>query len=483
MKLFSALLVTFSLGFSFNLIGQESNLRAYLDSKQFYAPGSGNYVELYFQFVGYSLKYKGVNEGLQGEVAVVLSITEGDSIIRSDAYRLQSPVMKDSIIEDFYDVKRFGLEPGRYVLRLELQDLNGNGKIIKASQPLVIEDFGEAIAASDIEVIEYAKKGGEGSPFFKSGYYMVPRLSTFYPEELSSIPVYMELYNTNTLEDSVCGLKQSIVNMVTGQEMAELTIFSKLNVQEVIPVLRNVDITKVPTGKYTLNYTLLSKKMTELSTQSYLFERVNDQEVTWNAETVVIDPAFQVSIPDDSVAYYLESLIPISKPAEVKNIIATLKLKNKESERKHIQSFWAQTSPTSAYDSWLKYKGQVQLVEKLYSNNFQEGFETDRGRVYLQFGAPTNIVARETSPTEYPYEIWQYNKIGKFSNKRFIFYNPDLVNNAYRLLHSDMIGELKNPSWPLALSKRNTNNGNVDDPNSKVQEHWGGNSNDFFRQY
>jgi GWxTD domain-containing protein len=293
----------------------------------------------------------------------------------------------------------------------------------------------------------------------------------------------MELYNTNTLEYSVCGLKQSIINMVTGQEIVELTLFSKLNVQEVIPVLRNVDITKVPTGKYTLNYTLLSKKMTELSTQSYLFERVNDQEVTWNAESVVIDPAFQASIPDDSVAYYLECLIPISKPAEVKNIIATLKLKNKESERKHIQSFWAQSAPENAYDSWLKYKGQVQLVEKLYSNNFQEGFETDRGRVYLEYGAPTNIVARETSPTEYPYEIWQYNKIGKFSNKRFVFYNPDLVNNAYRLLHSDMIGELKNPSWPLTLSKRNTNNGNVDDPNSKVQEHWGGNSNDFFRQY
>jgi hypothetical protein len=56
------------------------------------------------------------------------------------------------------------------VLRLELQDLNGSGKIIKASQPLVIEDLGDAISASDIEVIEYAKKGGDGSPFFKSGY-------------------------------------------------------------------------------------------------------------------------------------------------------------------------------------------------------------------------------------------------------------------------------------------------------------------------
>jgi GWxTD domain-containing protein len=251
----------------------------------------------------------------------------------------------------------------------------------------------------------------------------------------------------------------------------------------VLPILRNVDISKVPTGKFALSYVLLSRNMTELTAQSYLFERSNDIEVSWNLETMVTDPAFQASITDDSVAYYLESLIPIARPAEIKNIISVLKTKDLEKERKHIQAFWQFTAPGSAYDSWLKYKSQVQMVERNYSNNFQEGFETDRGRVFLKYGAPTNIVAKETSPTEYPYEIWQYNKIGVFSNKRFIFYNPDLVNNAYRLLHSDMIGEQKNPSWQLILSTRNTSNGNVDDPNYYLQDHWGGASNDLFRQY
>ena len=151
--------------------------------------------------------------------------------------------------------------------------------------------------------------------------------------------------------------------------------------------------------------------------------------------------------------------------------------------RKHIQAFWLQTAAQNTYEAWIKYKLQVQLVERVYSNNFQVGYETDRGRVYLQYGAPTTIVEKENSPTEYPYEIWQYNKIGSFSNKRFVFYNPDLVNNTYTLLHSDMIGELKNPGWPQILSKRNTSNGNVDDPNLFNQQHFGGASNDLFRQY
>jgi hypothetical protein len=45
-----------------------------------------------------------------------------------------------------------------------------------------------------------------------------------------------------------------------------------------------------------------------------------------------------------------------------------------------------------------------------------------------------------------------------------------------------MIGELKNASWPLELSKRNTKNGGVDNPNANVMDKWGQNSfNDFNR--
>ena len=157
----------------------------------------------------------------------------------------------------------------------------------------------------------------------------------------------------------------------------------------------------------------------------------------------------------------------------MKNIIKIAKTKDNQVARKYIQLYWAKTAPHNTYDEWMKYKQQVQAVERLYANNFQEGFETDRGRVYLQYGSPTEIITQEFSSSEYPYEIWRYNKIGKFSNKRFVFYNPDLVNRAYRLLHSNMIGELKNPAWQSDLVRRNTMKGNIDDPNSTIQDSYG----------
>ena len=465
-----------------NATSQKTKLRTYVDSKQFYAPGVGNYVEVYFQFSGPSVSYIGIENGLRGELAISLSIFDGVETITQDAYRLETPFMKDSIVEDFYDVQRFILKPGKYSLLLELLDLNSDQDPIKASMPLLVEELGDAVSLSDIEIGESITKSTIESSFSKSGVTVIPRLSTFYPTELTTIPVYFELYNTNLLDDNVFGIKQ-MVKTEEGAEVPELTSFSRHDTAVVIPVIKKVDISSLASGKYTLSYTLLSRNMTELASQSYEFERSNDIEVFVNTETIVLDPRFQSSITDDSVAFYLASLIPISRPAEVKNIITTLKTKDLERQRKHIQAYWKITSPNSTYDSWIRYKLQVQLVERLYSNNFQVGYETDRGRVYLQYGAPTNLVQKENSPTEYPYEIWQYNRIGNFNNKRFVFYNPDLVNNTYRLLHSDMIGELKNPGWPQALSKRNTHNGNVDDPNMYNQNHFGGTSNDLFRQY
>lgn len=477
------LIFSFLIVFSTISYGQNQKLRAYVDNKQFYAPGVGNYVEFNFQFTGYSINYVAHEEGLIGELLVESSITDGEKIVASNAYRLASPIMRDSIVDDFYDVQRFLLEPGDYEFRVRLHDLNSENEPLTASMPIRVEDLGDAIAISDISIAEYATEGDPNSMFFKSGYDIIPRLSTFYPEQLNTLPVYFEVYNATMLGDSSFSIQQTLIDAKSGEVIESFSNVRKYTTEEVVPVFRKIMLDDLITGTYALRYTILNEKNTPLASRFYEFERSNELDVTIDAVEIVLDPAFQASVPEDSLGYYLESLIPISKANDVRILLDVLKAKDAELARKHFQKYWIATAGTEAYSAWISYKAQVQLVQQIYGNNFQEGFETDRGRVYLQYGSPTNIISREVSDTEYPYEIWQYNKIGSFSNKRFVFYNPDLVNNTYQLLHSDMIGELKNNAWPQILSKRNTKNGGVDDPNSNVIDKWGQNSQDDFRQY
>ncbi len=471
--------------FSFTAYSQKEKdrkLTAYLQTKQFSAPTIGNYIEIHIQFVGYTVNYISTENGLMGELAVQMTISQNDSIINSDAYRLNTPIIVDSIIDDFYDIKRFALNPGNYKFSIQLMDLNSIKEPVKAAFSVNIDEFSDALSISDVLIAETAYKDDQESPFYKSGYAIIPRISTFYPAELSYLPSYIEIYNMNELTDTVFGLKQYITNAETGEELSELTVFSRHKPEAVVPVFRKIDISTVPTGTYTLNYTVIDRNFIELANQTFEFQRSNDIESTINMAEVTIDPAFQESITRDSVSYYLLSLIPISKPSQVKLIIQEYKSKNEESQRKMIQGFWRETSGLKMYDEWMRYKSQVNQVQDIYSSNYQKGYETDRGRVYLQYGPPSRKFIKENSSSEYPYEIWEYNKIGVFSNKKFIFYNPELVNNQYKLLHSDMVGELKNPRWSYELAKRNTKNGNVDDSNEYNTDSWGNNSREMFGQ-
>jgi len=462
---------------------QEKNIKAYLDTKEFFAPEIGNYLEIYLQFVGSSVKYVSTNGGLQAKVSIEFDVLKNDSVIKSDSYILESPLIKDSIIDDFYEIKRFVLEPGEYDLKIQLTDVNNPKSQTGGKQKIKIDDFRTIASISDIEVAEYAYESSQENNFVKSGFHIIPLITNFYPADLTKIPAYFEVYNSDKIGDSIVGIIQKIINDDNEAEMEDFVSFSRVSPAPVIPIFKKTDISKLASGNYRLEVILTDCKLNAVAKKTYFFQRSNDLEIEFNPENIVLDPAFQKTVTDDSVFYFLESLIPIAKPAEIKNIISTFKTKDKEKSRKHLQAFWVQTSGKDSYNSWLKYKYQVQQAEHNYHTNYQQGFETDRGRVFLKYGAPNSIVSKETSPSEYPYEIWTYNKIGKFSNRRFVFYNPDLVNNAYRLLHSDMLGELKNPAWQQILNKRNTVNGDIDNPNKFKSDHWGGNSNDYFRQY
>lgn len=466
------------LALSCNVFGQTGKLKAYIDQKTYYSPESGNYAEIQLQFVGYSLKYEPVEGGLRSKVAINIAATNAaNDTLAADAYVLESPVMRDSIIEDFFDIIRFPLAPGKYTVHISLLDLVANSGEMRGEIDMQIPTYARRISVSDILVAEFANKTTEPTVFSKSGYDIIPRISNFYPTDLTSLPYYSELYNTDMLPDSLFAIRQRIISTTDSKEMVEFTRFTKMTAAPVVPLLRNVDISKLPSGSYRLELAILDRSNVEQGEAAYYyFERINEFEAYTNIDEIVLNPEFQSLITDDSVEYYLASLIPIARPAEVKNILDNIKIGNKENCRKHLQQFWIQTSGNNAFSAWVDYKKQVMMVEELYGNNFQNGYETDRGRVYLQYGQPNQIITRETSPSEYPYEIWHYYKIKMYSNKRFVFYNPDLVNKGYRLLHSDMVGEQQNYRWPQALAKRNSSNINIDDPNDGNNSHYGGNA-------
>jgi hypothetical protein len=119
-------------------------------------------------------------------------------------------------------------------------------------------------------------------------------------------------------------------------------------------------------------------------------------------------------------------------------------------------------------------------VEERFATQIHKGYETDRGRVYLKYGPPNIITESYNEPSSYPYEIWQYYKLGNNqTNKRFVFYSNNELTNNFELLHSDAIGEISNYRWQVILNSRWYDPYNLDI--TRPPDIWGSRAEDYYR--
>jgi GWxTD domain-containing protein len=163
----------------------------------------------------------------------------------------------------------------------------------------------------------------------------------------------------------------------------------------------------------------------------------------------------------DTLRDYIASLWPISTTSERDWQNNQMKGNNVKLMQQYIYAFWENRNPSNPYAAWKVYHQEVIKVNKIYGCGGQPGYMSDRGRVYLQYGAPSAAQQVPSEPDSYPYEVWQYYRIqnpatGQFqSNKKFIFYNPTLDGKCFTLLHSDARGEIRDDRWQIKLKQRN----------------------------
>ena len=467
----------------FHTLNAQNSLRAYLDVKTFQSTKKETYLEIFNKINAEGLKYKNINNKVLAKVLLTHSIYKNDSLIIQKIDTLSSANVIDSFYNDIYTLKTIFIKPGKYNLKVTYQDLNND----KISNPISNEITvnlnnyeNSKTELSNIQLADYINITKTKNQFSKYGFDVFPHLGNYLSNECSILPFYYEIYSMNSANEKV-KIEYKIIQKETNQifyQSKDTNIFLK---GFVTPIAHAIDVKELPTGTYDLSIYFECNK--NLANNKFEFYRYNDIVSSSEKTTKILDPNFHKSLKNDSLAFYAKSLMPIMFNEDQKILLKLLKENDSSKIRNFIETFWLSTSPLNTFEEWLKYKNQVLLIEKLYKTHNVHGFETERGRVYLKYGPPTTIKTKETSPSEYPYEIWQYDKIKNFANKRFVFYNPDVVGNNFRLLHSDMLGEIKNFKWPGLLTKRNNSTINVDDPLEGGFDHFGGQSRDHFNQY
>jgi GWxTD domain-containing protein len=231
----------------------------------------------------------------------------------------------------------------------------------------------------------------------------------------------------------------------------------------------NFPLHELKSGNYYFNIELKSENGIVLDKKTLFFQRYNKLPISTN--TIKTDSS-KISKEDTSnyshvldltttfvgkynaqqVRAVLKMLLLICTPLEGGSISGFLKKPDELYSKYFIYNFWEKRDKLNPEKAWKLYAEKIKEVNKLFGGSGKPGYETDRGRIYIQYGKPNDRIIVNNESGALPYEIWQYYNSEKQGQEGvFLFYRSGTALGGYTLLHSTFVGEKKNSSWRSLL--------------------------------
>ncbi len=461
MKLSRLQILSFFLLCSFFSPAKDLNLA--ISYTEFMNEENENYLEMYFSLDARSLEYAQNSEGLwYGGLEVTVTLAKDSNITAADKFRIKLPPTTDtnSLNSQLINQIRLPLNHNKQWLTVELQSLVDADKNTQLKQLITPKLGTRDMCASEIVVLESFRKSEQESGFTKSGYELVPMVTSgsyYFDDSRNELAFYLEVYNTlPALGDSGAYLTRYFLRDFDSQkDLNKFSSFSKKDASEVEPLLASFNIEALPSGNYELIVEVLNKEGQKMLEKSVFFYRqkaiepLDEDELT----DVNIASSFVEQLGNkDSLELFIDYLYPITPDKErqlQKNLMAERDL---AMMKRYFYSFWQRLYPLDPASAWQDYKKAVKLVNEEYSSSLRPGYKTDRGRVYLKYGEPSMVEARQMDPSSPPYELWQYNQIRtKYAipqvNRLFVFADIDRGTQIYEMIHSTAQGEKYSNRW------------------------------------
>ncbi|MCQ2297149.1 MAG: GWxTD domain-containing protein [Bacteroidales bacterium] len=472
---------------------EKQNLSAMFGYSTFYlADQDKPYVETYLSFDAWSLNFAKEGAKYKATVEVTLIVKSGDSIVYWKKYDLNSPVINNPEENDFFflDLQRFGLKNGIYNLELTLKDKNSTAEAVTAHEKLYVQYDKKKPAMSSVQIMSSIKKTSTENMFSRNGYDMQPYVSDLVPEQFDKLHFYYEIYNISEEIGFQPFMTYAFIeDKETGRRAGEIQKLTKHQYKAgntIVPEFTSFDISRLPSGNYNLVVEVHNRQNECLMYKKVSFYRSNPK---MESEVAISEYAatFAGQIKDENqLNYYLDALYPIASEKEKAVINHLVKIPAMDEKQMFFYKFWLERDKLNPADKWDEYKTRLEYVDQNFSFAKMKGYQTDRGRVYLQYGAPNfvrdeknfvsvrhlgsgvnsqnNVVEGSYVQSDSqghiyykPYQLWRYDLLPNDNPTRcFIFWDEFRVGN-YQLLNSNARGEVQDPKWERRLCGQQLN--------------------------
>jgi GWxTD domain-containing protein len=448
-------ILLFIILFSVNIQAQPINFE--FDYAQFGYDSVSNYIEFYYSFNQASLTpYEtDSSRNVQGSLAISIRDSLTGEVLLDKTWSVLIPVV-DSMNSDksLIGVLSFVLDEGSYNCIITGADAVNPAISKTITEQIKVKPFLDGqIGLSDVQIASniIQESQNKESIFYKNTFEVTPNPTAVFGEGQPCLFYYTELYNLPQVSvEEGLRLDQILFNS-RGQLVLSKRKDLNRSVKSRVEVGR-VMANKLPTDTYTLTINLVDSITNVGVSSSKRFFVYNPSIVYVDTFQQQISPVLStqfgaMSEEELDDLYNKSKYIASNQEQDQYDALTTI-----ESKREFLYNFWKARDENPSDDfnqSYNSYLKRVDDCNQRYRAMSKEGWKTDRGRVYLIYGEPSEIERYPNQIETRPYEIWSYHNLegGVF----FIF--ADLFGfSDYQLVHSNKRGELRDDSWQRRIT-------------------------------
>jgi len=206
-----------------------------------------------------------------------------------------------------------------------------------------------------------------------------------------------------------------------------------------------LDLAGLPAGRYTLSVeTTMGGKKEDRSAQFVMEDLAStlQREQARLVSYANSDEAFFAKLDDKQLDAAEAPLVMLAPPDSLAVWKTDLSV---EAKRRFLTQFWNARNPTpgsARNEVRERFYALIDEADRRYKDGFASspapGWKSDRGRIFVEYGAPNDLLDRKTpigkSP---PYQVWRYSR-GK---DRFFIFVDRTGFGAYKLAASNDMKE------------------------------------------
>lgn len=436
-----------------------------------------------------SIHFKKNESGLfDAEMVCIIRLSTDTSIVKEETFIIKTPPQNKpeqvihQLIADQYEYR---VAPGNYEIELVLYEQNYKSELYQYTEQFVVPAAKkEQYFLSEIQLLDTTFISNEKTIYSRNNRIDLSLGSNYINERKDSVVFYFELY-------------PSVISKTKNRNIWVSSFISFKSLEAEIPQYLQIDtvsaqektqgfykkfaIKKLNSGNYYLN-TLLVEDNIIIDKKTLFFQLYNPNPIISRDSTTATIDSLKKEKDNSEVTHVLDltntfvgkytavqvrailkMMLLICDANEGNSINGFLRKPDELYSKYFIYNFWEKRDKVNPERAWKAYAEKVKETNRLFKGSGRSGFETDRGRVYIQYGKPNDRVIVNNESGALPYEIWQYYSLEKQAGPGvFLFYKSGNTMGDYQLLHSTVVGEKRNGSWRSLLYNNSiTGSGNI----------------------